>query len=64
MKLKVGDIIKVRYLPGSRYIIREIGITFILLEGTDTLFWESEISLHEDQIKLNKRNSNIKQLLE
>jgi hypothetical protein len=63
MKLKVGDIIKVRYLPGSRYIIREIGIMFILLEGTDTLFWESEISLHEDQIKLNNRIKNLEELL-
>lgn len=63
MQLKVGDIVKVRYLPGLRYIIRDIGPIFILLEGSDMLFWESEISLHEDQLKQNRRDSNLKSLL-
>ncbi len=63
MKLKVGDIVKVPYLPGSRYIIREIGTTFILLEGSGTYFFPSEILLHEDQIKLNRRIKNLEELL-
>ena len=68
MQLKVSDIVKVRYLPGSRYIIRKIqssstGFLFILLEGSGTYFFPSEILLHEDQIKLNNRIKNLEDLL-
>ena len=38
MQLKVGDIVTVRYLPGSRYTIRDIGPIFILLEGSSNFF--------------------------
>ena len=63
MQLKVGDIVKVKYLPDSRYIIREIGITFILLEGSGTYFFPSEVLLHEDQIKLKNRIKNLEKLI-
>ena len=59
--MKVGDIVKIKYLPGSRDIITNIQY-FISLENSDYLFFEDELELHEDQIKLNNRNDKLNDL--
>lgn len=63
--MNVGDIVKIKYLPGSRDIIKFIfsnADTFIYLENTSYPFFISELELHEDQIKLNNRLDKIKQI--
>jgi hypothetical protein len=63
--MNVGDIVKIKYLPGSRDIIKFICSntdTFIYLENTSYPFFVSELELHEDQIKLNNRLQNLKQI--
>ena len=63
--MNVGDIVKIKYLPGSRDIIKFIRSntdTFIYLENTSYPFFVSELELHEDQIKLNNRLDKIKQI--
>lgn len=60
--MNVSDIVKIRYLPGSRDIIKFINNTFIYLENSNHPFFLSEIELHEDQIKLNNRLENLKQI--
>ena len=60
--MNVGDIVKIKYLPGSRDIIKNQNHTFIYLENTSYPFFVSELELHEDQIKLNNRLQNLKQI--
>ena len=60
--MKVGDIVKIKYLPGSRDIVKNQNHTFIFLESTSYPFFVSELELHEDQIKLNNRLQNLKQI--
>ena len=63
--MKVGDIVKIKYLPDSRDIVKFIfsnASTFIYLENNSYPFFVSELELHEDQIKLNNRLQNLKQI--
>lgn len=72
--MNVGDIVKIKYLPDSRDIVKSIAntstsvaatwnaSTFIYLENTSYPFFVSELELHEDQIKLNNRLQNLKQI--
>jgi hypothetical protein len=67
--MKVGDIVKIKYLPGSRGIIKSIGdvagsnaSVFIYLENNSYPFFESELEIHEDQIKLNNRLQKLNQI--
>ena len=63
--MKVGDIVKIKYLPGSRGIIKSIGRCengFIHLENNSYPFFVSELELHEDQIKLNNRLQKLNQI--
>jgi hypothetical protein len=61
--MNVGDIVKIKYLPGSRDIIKhQEHHSFIYLENTSYPFFASELELHEDQIKLNNRLDKIKQI--
>ena len=63
--MNVGDIVKIKYLPGSRDIIKFIRSdtnTFIYLENNSYPFFVSELETHEDQIKLNNRLDKIKQI--
>lgn len=60
--MNVGDIVKIKYLPGSRDIVKNQNNTFIYLENTSYPFFVSELELHEDQIKLNNRLDKIKQI--
>jgi len=64
--MKIGDIVRINWLPDSRKIITSIDGIFFLLDDSDIRYFESEleIEIHEDQIKINKRNSKIEQLLE
>jgi hypothetical protein len=61
--MKVGDIVKIKYLPGSRDIVKNKNQLFIYLENTSYPFFESELELHEDQIKLNNREEKLNQIL-
>ena len=64
--MKVGDIVKIKYLPGSRDIVKFIfsnASTFIYLESTSYPFFVSELELHQDQIKLNNREEKLNQIL-
>jgi hypothetical protein len=60
--MNVGDIVKIKYLPGSRDIVKHQNHTFVFLENTSYPFFVSELELHEDQIKLNNRLQNLKQI--
>ena len=62
--MKIGDIVRINWLPDSRKIITSIDGIFFLLDDSDIHYFESELEIHEDQIKINKRNSKIEQLLE
>lgn len=65
MNMNVGDIVKIKSIPGSRDIVKFIGSnasTFIYLENSSYPFFVSELELHEDQIKLNNRLQKIKQI--
>lgn len=62
--MKIGDIVRINWLPGSRKTIKSIDGIFFLLDDSDIHYFESELEIHEDQIKINKRNSKIEQLLE
>ena len=64
--MRVGDIVKIKSIPGSRDIIKSIGSNidfFIYLENTSYPFFESEIELHPDQTKLNNRLEKLNQLI-
>jgi len=60
--MKVGDIVKIKYLPGSRDIVKNQNHTFIYLENTSYPFFLSELELHEDQIKLNNREEKLNKI--
>ena len=67
--MKVGDIVKIKYLPGSRGIIKFIATcvsskkdTFIYLENNSYPFFVSELEIHEDQIKINNRLQKLNQI--
>jgi hypothetical protein len=63
--MNIGDIVKIKYLPGSRDIVKFIRSnvdTFIYLENNSYPFFVSELELHEDQIKINNRLKKIKQI--
>jgi hypothetical protein len=63
--MKVGDIVKIKYLPDSRDIVKFIRSdnTFIYLENNSYPFFVSELEPHEDQIKLNNREEKLNQIL-
>lgn len=61
--MKIGDIVRINWLPDSRKIITSIDGIFFLLDDSDIRYFESELEIHEDQIKINKRNSKIELLL-
>lgn len=61
--MKIGDIVRINWLPDSRKIITSIDGIFFLLDDSDIHYFESELEIHEDQIKINKRNSKIELLL-
>jgi hypothetical protein len=68
--MKVGDIVKIKYLPGSRGIIKFIGdvvagsnaSVFIYLENNSYPFFISELELHEDQIIIDNRLQKLNQI--
>jgi len=63
--MNVGDIVKIKCLPGSRDIIKFIRSnenTFIYLENNSYPFFVSELEIHEDQIKINNRLQKLKQI--
>lgn len=62
--MKIGDIVRINWLPGSRKRIKSIDGIFFLLDDSNIHHFESDLEIHEDQIKINKRNSKIEQLLE
>lgn len=62
--MKIGDIVRINWLPDSRKIITSIDGIFFLFDDSDIRYFESDLEIHEDQIKRNKRNSKIEQLLE
>ena len=47
--MKVGDIVKIKYLPGSRDIVKNQNHTFIFLESTSYPFFVSELELTPEQ---------------
>ena len=60
--MKVGDIVKIKYLPDSRDIVKNQNHTFIYLENNSYPFFVSELELHEDQIKLNNTLQKLNQI--
>jgi hypothetical protein len=59
--MNVGDIVKIKSIPGTRRIITNIN-KYIYVENSSFPFFESELEIHEDQIKLNNRLQNLKQI--
>lgn len=60
--MNVGDIVKIKSIPGTRRIITNIDALFVYVENFNFPFVESELEIHEDQIKLNNRLQNLKQI--
>lgn len=58
--MNVGDIVKIKSIPGTRRIITNIDVLFVYVENSNFPFVESELEIHEDQIKLNNRLQNLK----
>jgi hypothetical protein len=60
--MNVGDIVKIKSIPGTRRIITNIDALFVYVENSNFPFVESELEIHEDQIKLNNRLQKLKQI--
>lgn len=45
--MKIGDIVRINWLPGSRKRIKSIDGIFFLLNDSDIHYFESELEIHE-----------------
>lgn len=67
--MKPGDLVRIKYLPNSKDIIKSIGKSsegnfgFIFLENSRNPYWASELEIHPDQIKQQQRQKKLKSIL-
>lgn len=63
--MKPGDLVRIKYLPNSKDIIKSIGKSSEgnFGENSRNPYWASELEIHPDQIKQQQRQKKLKSIL-